>query len=81
MDEVEAGKAAFLKLLGEVDATAEAVIPSAATNDNFLIAVSNPKGRAFITVCEDDLIDLAEDEDIVEEVREKVREALENIGG
>ncbi len=80
MDDVEAGRAAFLKLLAQVDATATAVIPSAATQDNFLIALSNPKGRVFMTVCEDDLIDLVEDDDIVVEVRDKIREALESIG-
>ncbi len=81
MDEVEAGRTVFLKLLGELDATAEAVIPTAATNDHFLIALTNPKGRTLISVNEDDFIDLAEDDEIVDEVREALKEALANIGG
>ncbi|MFQ5508705.1 MAG: hypothetical protein ACE5FN_05115 [Leptospirillia bacterium] len=76
MDEIEAGKAAFIKLLAEIDPEATAVIPSRATADNFLISLTTPTKRVFITLAEDDLIDLAEDDDIVAEVREKMVEAL-----
>lgn len=80
MDELEAGKAAFLKLLADVAPGAQAVIPSAATQDNFLIAVSTAAGRAFLTVAEDDLIDLVDDPDIVAEVRARIGEAVAKIG-
>lgn len=81
MDDVEAGKAAFLRLLAEVAPGARAVIPSAATQDNFLIAVSTAGGRAFLTVPEDDLIDMADDDAIADAVRARIEEALAKIGG
>lgn len=79
VDDVEAGKSAFLKLVAQVDASLSVVIPSAATQDNFLIALSNDNGRAMLMVAEDDLLDLVDDEDIVDEVRAKVVEAANKI--
>lgn len=81
MDDIEAGKAAFLKLLGGLDPEVSAVIPVRATNDNFLISLSKGGGRVFITVSEDDLLDLPEDERVTSEVREQVEEALRGLGG
>lgn len=81
MDEAEAGKEAFLALMADVDGSLTAVIPSAATQDNFLIALSNNNGRAMIMVPEDDLIDLAEDDDIALEIREKIVAAVAKING
>lgn len=76
MDDIEAGKAAFLKLLAEVAPDATAVIPTRATSDNFLIALNLAGRRVFITVSEDDMIDLADQPDIIGEVRERIEEAL-----
>lgn len=76
MDEIEAGKAAFNALLAEVDPAASAVIPTRASDDRFLIALTSGGRRVFITVSEDDLIDLPEVPDVASEVRERVREAL-----
>jgi hypothetical protein len=81
VDEAEAGKEAFLALMADVDGSLTAVIPSAATQDNFLIALSNNNGRAMIMVPEDDLIDLAEDDDIALEIREKIVAAVAKING
>lgn len=81
MNEIEAGKAAFSNMLAELDPEVQAVIPSRATDDRFLIALSKGGGRVFITVDEDDLIDLEQDADVTAEVREKVEEALEGLGG
>lgn len=76
MDEVEAGKKAFLTLLAEVDPEATAVIPTRASSDQFLIALNRAGRRVFVTVSEDDMIDLAEAPDVVAEVRARVAEAL-----
>lgn len=76
MDEVEAGKKAFLALLAEVDPEATAVIPTRASSDQFLIALTRAGRRVFVTVSEDDMIDLAEAPDVVTEVRARVAEAL-----
>lgn len=80
MDEIEAGRAAFLRLLAELDETAEAVIPTAATADNFLIALTRNGQRTMITISEDDLIDLADDEEIAAEIRDQVAAALAKLG-
>jgi len=75
-DEIEAGKAAFNALLAEVDPEASAVIPTRASDDRFLIALTSGGRRVFLTVSEDDLIDLPEDTAVADEVRTRVREAL-----
>lgn len=76
MDEVEAGKRAFLALLAEVDPQATAVIPTRASSDQFLIALTSAGRRVFVTVSEDDMIDLAEAPDVAADVRARVTEAL-----
>lgn len=81
MDEIEAGKAAFNALLAEVDPEARSVIPTRASDHRFLIALTSGGRRVFVTVSEDDLIDLPEDADVADEVRAKVREALGGGGG
>ena len=80
MDEIEAGKAAFLSMLAELDPRVQTVIPSRATDDRFLIALSRGGSRVFITVAEDDLIDLEADADVAAEVRGQLEEALEGLG-
>jgi len=81
VDEIQAGKEAFLELLAQADPAVQAVIPSRATQDNFLISLTGPKGRVMITLSEDDLIDLAEDDDIMAEVQAQIDEALSGMGG
>jgi hypothetical protein len=76
LDEIEAGKAAFMELVADIAPDATAVIPTRATSDNFLIALNRAGRRVFITVSEDDLIDLAGEPDVIAEVRERIEEAL-----
>ncbi|TAK07304.1 MAG: hypothetical protein EPO39_06880 [Candidatus Manganitrophaceae bacterium] len=77
MDEVEAGRAKFLEVLKQIDPKAEGVIPVRSTNNNFLISLSKGNARKFITVTEDDLIDMVDDDLIREGVETQIREALE----
>ncbi len=77
MDEVEAGRAKFLEVLKKIDPKAEGVIPVRSTNNNFLISLSKGSARKFITVTEDDLIDMVDDHLICETVETQIREALE----
>jgi len=81
VDDIEAGKAAFSKLLAELDPEVQTVIPARATDDRFLIALSKGGGRVFITIDEDDLLDLGVDDDVTAEVRERLEEALLGLGG
>jgi len=79
MDEIEVGRAKFLEVLKQIDPAAEGVIPVRATNSNFLISITRGKGRKFISVTEDDLIDMAADASIGHAVESQIREALEAI--
>ncbi len=77
MDEVDAGRAKFLEVLKKIDPKAEGVVPVRSTNGNFLISLSKGTARKFITVTEDDLIDMVDDDLICEGVEAQIREALE----
>ncbi len=77
MDEVEAGRTKFLEVLKKIDPQADGVIPTRSTNNNFLISLTKGNARKFITVTEDDLIDMVDDDLILEAVETQVREALE----
>lgn len=76
-DDVEAGKAAFLAMLAGIDPEITVVIPTRATQDKFLISLTRAGKRVFVTVAEDDLIDLPEVADVARDVRRQVDEALE----
>jgi hypothetical protein len=75
-DEIEAGKAAFLAMVAEIDPEVVVVIPTRATQDKFLISLTRAGKRVFVTVAEDDLIDLPQDADVAGDVRVVIEEAL-----
>jgi hypothetical protein len=79
MDEVEAARAKFIEVLKNIDPKAEGVVPTRSTNNNFLISISKGKARKFISVTEDDLIDMVEDDLIREGVESQIQEALEEM--
>lgn len=76
MDEIEAGKQKFLELIREVDAGVETVIPVTPSNGMFLISLTKGSNRKFITVPEEDLIDLPNEPDIHSKVKTMVQEAV-----
>ncbi len=78
-DETQAGQARFLEMLKEIDPAVAAVIPVRATNGNFLISLTRKKARKFITLNEDDLSDLPEDEGVQEDVASRIRGALDEM--
>lgn len=79
MDEVEAARAKFLEVLKKIDPKAEGVVPTRSTNNNFLISLTKGKARKFISVTEDDLIDMVDDDLIREGVESQIREALDEM--
>lgn len=79
MDEVEAGRSKFQEVLKKIDPKAEAVVPVRSTNNNFLISLSKGKARKFISVSEDDLIDMVEDDLIREGVESQIQETLDEM--
>lgn len=79
MNEVELGKQKFMELVKTVDSAVAVVIPVAPTNSLFLIALSKGKARKFMTVSEDDIIDLISDDLIRSEVEDRIRQTIEEL--
>ncbi len=76
MDELEAGKRKFLDLVKEIDAAVQVVIPVAPSNSMFLISLTKGPNRKFITIPEDDIIDLPNDAGILAKVTKVVTDAM-----
>lgn len=76
MDEIEAGKEAFLELVKSVDAAVQVVIPVTPSNSMFLISLTKGSNRKFITVAEDDIIDLPNEHSIVAKITKIVKDAV-----
>jgi len=76
MDEMEEGKQRFLEVLQEIDASVEAVIPVSPSNSMFLISLTKGPNRKFITVHEDDIIDLPHEASIRMKVTKTIKDAV-----
>jgi hypothetical protein len=79
MDEWEAGKQRLTDLVRAMNADVTVVIPTRPTSGTFLIALARGKAKKFVSVAEDDLIDLVDDHAIEIEVLAKVRGALDDL--
>jgi len=76
MDEIEEGKQRFLEVVKGVDPAVQVVIPVTASNSMFLISLTKGPNRKFITVPEDDIIDLPNESDIRIKVTKTVKDAV-----
>ena len=76
MDEMEEGKQKFLEVVRGVDAAVQVVIPVTPSNSMFLISLTKGPNRKFITVPEDDIIDLPNEADIAAKVIKVVKDAV-----
>jgi len=76
MDEIEEGKQAFLELVKSVDAAVQVVMPVTPSNSMFLISLTKGPNRKFITVSEDDIIDLPNEHSISTKVTKIVKDAV-----
>lgn len=79
MDEVEEGKQKFLEVVKDIDAAVQVVIPVAPSNSMFLISLTKGPNRKFITVPEDDIIDLTNEATILSKVTKVVRDAVATL--
>ena len=79
MSELELGKQKFLELVKAIDSEVTIVIPTTPTNSLFLISLTKGKARKFITVSEDDVIDLVSDDLIRNEVEDRIRETIAEL--
>ena len=78
-DEFEDGKKKFLEAVKAIDAAVEVVIPVTPSRGSFLIALSKGKARKFLSVGEDDILDLPEDEKILQKVAGDVKNAIAEL--
>ncbi|MCP9449179.1 MAG: hypothetical protein NNA21_03840 [Nitrospira sp.] len=76
MDEMEEGKRKFLEVVKEIDDTVHVVIPVAPSNSRFLISLTKGANRKFMTLSEDDVMDLPSDAGILAKVTKMVKETV-----
>lgn len=76
MDEWEEGKQKFLELVQGISGAVEVVIPTKPTNSMFLISLTKGPNRKFITVSEDDIIDLPSEAGIRVKVTKTLQDAI-----
>ncbi|OQW38784.1 MAG: hypothetical protein A4C66_02685 [Nitrospira sp. HN-bin3] len=76
MDEMEEGKHKFLEVVRGVDQSVQTVIPVTPSNSLFLISLTKGPNRKFITVSEDDLIDLPHEASIEVKITKLITEVV-----
>lgn len=76
MDEMEEGKQKFLEVVQGIDGSVQVVIPVTPSNSMFLISLTKGPNRKFITVPEDDIIDLPHEASIRTKVTKMVKDAI-----
>jgi len=76
MDEMEEGKQKFLEVVRGIDGSVQVVIPVTPSNSMFLISLTKGPNRKFITVPEDDMIDLPNEVSILTKVTKTIKDAI-----
>ena len=76
MDELEAGKQKFIEVVKDLDSAVEVVIPTTPSNSMFLISLTKGANRKFVTVSEDDILDLPSEDDILKKTMTMLKEAI-----
>jgi hypothetical protein len=75
-DEFAAAKDRFIELVGEIDPDVTVVIPERSTQDAFRISLTKGSARRFLTVSEDDLLDVLEDEGAAAKMHATLRQEI-----
>jgi hypothetical protein len=78
-EEWEAGKQRLTELVRTMNPDVTVVIPTRPAAGTFLIALARGKAKKFLSVSEDDLIDLVDDHAVETEVLTKLRGALDGL--
>ena len=76
MDEMEEGKQKFLEVVKGIDAAVQVVIPVTPSNSMFLISLTKGPNRKFMTISEDDIIDLPNEASILMKITKVVKDAI-----
>lgn len=78
-DELEDGKQKFLEMVKGLDASVEVVIPTTSSRSLFLISLTKGSNRKFITVHEDDLLDLPQEPGVQSKTTALLQETLNSL--
>jgi hypothetical protein len=78
-EEMEEGKQKFLDVVKGVDGAVQVVIPVTPSNSMFLISLTKGPNRKFITLPEDDIIDLPNEAGILAKVTKVVKDAVAGL--
>ena len=76
MDEMDEGKQKFLEVVQEIDGSVQVVVPVTPSNSVFFISLTKGSNRKFITVSEDDIIDLPHEASIRTKVTKTIKDAI-----
>ena len=79
MEDFEEGKAKFLELVQGIDGDVEVVIPTIPSNSQFLISLTKGPNRKFLTVHEDDILDLPSEDDVLSKTTTLLQEAIAEL--
>ena len=78
-DEFDGGKKKFLEVVKCIDGAVEVVMPVTPSRGNFLISLTKGKARKFISIAEDDIVDLPDDESIQKKVTAELQGAITEL--
>ena len=75
-DEFSPAKARFVALVHQIDPEVTVVIPERSTQDAFRISLTRNANRRFLTLSEDEMLDLVEDERAVAKMHATLRREI-----
>lgn len=78
-DEFVPAKERFLALVHEIDPDVVVVIPERATQDAFRISLTRGSTRRFLTISEDDMLDLVEDDRAAAKMHATLRQEIATL--
>jgi hypothetical protein len=76
---LEEGRERFVGLVREIDGDIHVVIPVAPTQGRFLISLTKGGNRKFMTVHEDDILDLPIEPGTLAKISQAVRDVLQEL--
>ena len=76
MEEFDEGKEKFVQVVKSLDPSVEVVIPVTPSRGMFLISLTKSGQRKFLTVSEEDILDLPEDAGILKKVTSEVQSTI-----
>jgi hypothetical protein len=79
MGEFDKGKEKFVQVVKSIDQSVEVVIPVVPSRGMFLISLTKSGQRKFLTVSEEDILDLPEDADILKKVTSEVQSTISSL--